>query len=86
MSNSPESEARKALTRLRRAIEKTRHELEAVSGALRHAEGSDYPADAFDGAVQHLAAVEDFIDEQSERIEEKMLSSGGLEPGRIRRG
>lgn len=86
MSLSPESEARKALTRLRRAIEKTRHELEAVSGALRHAEGDDYPADAFDGALNHLSAVEDFIDEQAERIEEKMLSSGGLEPGRIRRG
>lgn len=85
MSNSVESEARKALTRLRRALEKTRHELEAVSGALRHVEGSDFPAADFDEAVSHISAVETFVDEQAERIEDKILSSGGLEPGRVRR-
>jgi hypothetical protein len=83
---SVESEARKALNRLRRALEKTRHELEAVAGALRSAEGSDFPQAEFDQAVGNLAAVETFVDEQAERIEEKILSSGGLEPGRIRRG
>lgn len=86
MSRSNESEARKALTRLRRALEKTRHELEAVAGALRHAEGEDFPHADFDQAVSNLGAVASFIDEQAERIEEKILSSGGLEPGRIRRG
>lgn len=86
MSRSTESEARKALTRLRRALEKTRHELEAVAGALRHAEGDDFPHADFEQAVSNLGAVETFVDEQAERIEEKILSSGGLEPGRIRRG
>jgi hypothetical protein len=86
MSSSAESEARKALTRLRRAIEKVRHELHAVSGALGRAEGEDFPHGDFANAVAHLEAVEVFIDEQAERIEEKILSSGGLEPGRIRRG
>lgn len=86
MSHSIESEARKALTRLRRALEKTRHELQAVSGALQHAEGDDFPHADFDRAVENLNAVESFVDEQAERIEEKILSSGGLEPGRIRRG
>lgn len=85
MSGTAESEARKALNRLRRALEKTRHELEAVAGALKHAEGSDFPEAEFTAAVDHIAAVELFIDEQAERIEEKMLASGGLEPGRIRR-
>ena len=85
MKGSAESEARKALTRLRRALEKTTHELDDVRGALEHVEGSDFPHDAFDAAQQNLAAIENFIDEQAERIEEKMLSSGGLEPGRIRR-
>ena len=32
---SVESEARKALTRLRRAVEKMEHELRAVEGSLR---------------------------------------------------
>lgn len=85
MSKSVESEARKALTRLRRALEKTHHELEAVAGALRTVEAEDFPHAEFDAAVANLNAVESFLDEQAERIEEKMLSSGGLEPGRIRR-
>ena len=86
MSGSPESAARKALNRLRRALEKTRHELDAVAGALRHAEGVDFPASEFDQAVVNISAVATFVEEQAERIEEKILSSGGLEPGRIRRG
>lgn len=86
MKGSAESEARKALNRLRRAVEKTGHELEAVRSALQHAEGTDFPHDAFNGAEQQLAALHAFIDEQAERIEQKMLSAGGLEPGRIRRG
>ena len=86
MKGSAESEARKALNRLRRALEKTTHELNDVRGALENVEGSDFPHAEFDAAQNHLAAIETFIDEQAERIEEKMLSSGGLEPGRIRRG
>ena len=85
MKGSAESEARKALNRLRRALEKTSHELEAVRGALEHAEGTDFPHQDFDAAQQHLAGIESFIDEQAERIEEKILSAGGLEPGRVRR-
>ncbi len=86
MKGSAESEARKALNRLRRAVEKTSQELQAVRGALEHAEGSDFPHADFDGAQQHLDAIDAFIEEQAERIEEKILSAGGLEPGRIRRG
>ena len=85
MKGSAESEARKALNRLRRALEKTQHELEAVRGALQHAEGSDFPHNEFDDVQNHVAAIESFINEQAERIEEKMLATGGLEPGRIRR-
>ncbi len=85
MKGSAESEARKALNRLRRALEKTTHELDAVRGALEHAEGTDFPFRDFDEVQSHLAAVEAFVDEQAERIEEKILSAGGLEPGRIRR-
>ena len=86
MKGSAESEARKALNRLRRALEKTSQELDAVRGALEHAEGSDFPHADFDGVQQHLDAIDAFIEEQAERIEEKILSGGGLEPGRIRRG
>lgn len=86
MSSSSESQARKALTRLRRALEKTRLEVAEFAGALRHAEGSDFPEADFASVSEHLMAVETFIDEQGARIEDKILSRGGLEPGRIRRG
>ena len=83
--SSAEGEARKALNRLRRAIEKAEHELGAVEGALRHAEGKDFPADDFAAMQIRLSEVQSFIDEQAERLEEKILLSGGIEPGRIRR-
>lgn len=79
-------EARRALTRLRRALEKADAELTEVDGALRHAEGNDFPAAEFAAAAQHLRAVGTFIDEQEQRLQEKILHAGGLEPGRVRRG
>jgi hypothetical protein len=84
-SNDVVSEARRALNRLYRAVEKAARELEAVEGALRHAEGSDFPADAFAQAGAHLDACITFIEEQQQRLEEKILHAGGLEPGRVRR-
>lgn len=80
-----EGEARRALARLRRAVEKARAELDGVSGALRHAEGEDYPADAFAVAGAHVAALDAFVDEQAARLAEKLLHAGGIEPGRVRR-
>lgn len=82
---SVETEARKALTRLRRAIEKAEHELAAVEGALRTAEGRDFPAEAFAETEARFREIQVFVEEQSERLEEKMLHAGGLEPGRVRR-
>jgi hypothetical protein len=84
--SSAESEARKVLNRLRRAAEKGERELEALRGALEHAEGSDFPADAYaevNGAVQLIL---EFVDDEAQRLQEKILHSGGLEPGRVRRG
>ena len=85
MSDAATREARRALGRLRRAIEKSSGELEAVAGALRHAEGGDFPVEAFADAAAHLDAVDRFVEEQSERLQEKILHAGGLEPGRVRR-
>lgn len=85
MSDPVSREARRALQRLRRAVEKTQAELDAVRGALRHVEGADFPADAFGAAADHTAALSGFCDEQAERLEDKILHAGGLEPGRVRR-
>lgn len=80
-----EGEARKALNRLRRALEKSVRELEAVRGSLRHAEGEDFPRDAYDGALERISELVSFVDEEGERLQAKILQAGGLEPGRIRR-
>ncbi|HSG07267.1 MAG TPA: hypothetical protein VLA36_02850 [Longimicrobiales bacterium] len=86
MSTSAESEARKALNRLSRAAEKAERELETLEGALKHAEGGDFPAEEYAqvrGALRHIL---NFADEEGQRLQEKILHAGGLEPGRVRRG
>lgn len=83
---SVEGEARKALNRLRRALEKSRRELDALAGALRHAEGADFPKDRYDATEERMQAIFDFADEEAARLQEKILHAGGLEPGRVRRG
>ena len=80
-----ESEARKALNRFRRAIEKAEKELQSLEDALRHAEEADFPAASYEAAVTSLRAVINFADEEGERLREKILYAGGLEPGRVRR-
>lgn len=85
MPDAAVSEARKALNRLRRAAEKAVREMEALQGSLRHAEGDDFPAEAYDQQFAALEGVVDFVDEEAARLQEKVLHAGGLEPGRVRR-
>ncbi len=80
-----ESEARRALTRLRRSLEKSSRELDALSAAIRHAEGRDFPVEAYSEAERHLEALLAFCAEEAQRLQEKILETGGLEPGRVRR-
>lgn len=80
-----ESEARKALGRLNRSLEKARREMASLQGAIRHAEGEDFPADAYRSAEARLEELLAFAAEEGERLQEKILRSGGLEPGRVRR-
>ena len=79
-------DARRALNRLNRALEKAESELDAVAGALRHAEGADFPTAEFDAAADHIHSIMRFVDEQEQRLQEKILHAGGIEPGRVRRG
>ena len=85
MTRSAESEARKALARVRRAADKCLRELDALEGALRSAEGSDFPIDDYENARSELESVGQFVDEEARRLQEKILHAGGLEPGRVRR-
>jgi hypothetical protein len=80
-----EGEARKALNRLSRAAEKARREMEALRGAIRHAEGDDFPEEKYREAEELLDRLLAFVEEEGERLQEKVLRAGGLEPGRVRR-
>lgn len=80
-----ESEARRALNRLLRAIEKSQRELAGLTGAIRHAEGSDFPAASYAEATLQLERMRAFVEEEGARLQEKILRAGGLEPGRVRR-
>jgi len=86
VTTTAEGEARRALQRLRRALEKAERELGDLDGALRRAEGEDFPSDHYDEAVRSLHSVLAFADDEAQRLQEKILQAGGLEPGRIRRG
>ena len=83
--DSAVKEARKALNRLRRAVEKGTRELDALEGAIGHAEGDDFPAAEYETARSRLSAVLDFLEDEGQRLEAKILETGGLEPGRVRR-
>ena len=80
-----EKEVRRALNRLRRSVEKAEREVDGVVGAISHVEGSDFPAHSYEEARQWMANVRSFCDEESARLQMKVLSAGGLEPGRVRR-
>ena len=80
-----EAEARRAANRLRRALEKGRREIDALEGALRRAEGHDFPVDAYEDARRGIEQLVEFVDEEARRLQHKILAAGGLEPGRVRR-
>jgi hypothetical protein len=83
--STAESEARRALARLTRSLEKGRRELEALAGAVRHAQGEDFPGESYREAELWLEALLSFAEEEGERLRKRILEAGGLEVGRIRR-
>lgn len=85
MNTTAESEARKALNRLRHAAEKAVREMDTLEGALAHAEGEEFPRATYAGLRQKLAELIDFTEKEGRRLQEKVLHAGGLEPGRVRR-
>ncbi len=83
MAISAESEARKALARLKRALSKARRELQSVEDAVVRAEGQDFPRGLYEEADEELSRLLEFTEEEGRRLQAKVLESGGLEPGRI---
>jgi len=83
--DTAEREARRALARLQRAVDKTRRELVTLRGALETVEGEDFPQSEYGEIDQHLNAVDEFTGREGRRLQAKILMAGGLEPGRVRR-
>jgi hypothetical protein len=84
--SSAEAEARRALNRLRRAVEKADRELGSLEASLKHAEGPDFPEERYEQVRDAMRLAASFTEEEGARLAEKLLQAGGLEPGRVRRG
>jgi len=67
-------------------MEKAERELGALEGALAHAEGDDFPLQRYEVVRSAIQSIMDFTEEEGSRLQEKILHTGGLEPGRVRRG
>lgn len=82
---TPEAETRRALARLRRAVEKARREVRGLREALDRTEADGFPADDYGEMDEHLAAVTELVSREQARQQAKILRSGGIAPGRLRR-
>ena len=85
MSDTAEREARRALARLQRAVEKSKRELRSLRGALETAEGDDFPGDEYAAVDDLLSRAAEFAGAEGRRLQAKILTAGGVEPGRVRR-
>jgi hypothetical protein len=81
---SADSEARKALNRFQRALEKSRRELRSLSAVVEREGTPDHPVAAYAEAESQLDALLAFTREEGTRLQERVLRGGGLEPGRLR--
>jgi hypothetical protein len=66
-------------------VEKSLREMDSLQGAIQQAEGEDFPLQDYEMVRDQLGVVLDFLEEEGRRLEAKVLETGGLEPGRIRR-
>ena len=81
--SSPENECRKAINRLRRSVEKSGRELESLKQAIYKVEKESFPNQQYKDATNNLRKIEEFLDSESERLQEKIFSLSGLDPENI---
>ena len=82
---TPEADTRRALARLRRAIEKAKREVRGLREALDESESDGYPGDDYAEMEEHLGAVTDLVNREQARQQAKILRAGGIGPGRLQR-
>ncbi len=81
---TPEAETRRALARLRRALEKARREVRGLREGLDESEADGYPADDYAEMEGHLDAVSELVNREQTRQQAKILRAGGIGPGGLR--
>ena len=82
---TPEAETRRALARLRRALEKAKREVRGLREGLDESEADGYPEDDYAEMEEHLGAVTDLVNREQARQQAKILRAGGLAAGGLRR-
>jgi hypothetical protein len=82
--SAPESEARKALNRLRRSLEKGRRELTSLAEARKRMEGGGFPTAEFREAEEQMDRILDFLSEEERRLQAGLLGRGGIDAKRLR--
>ncbi len=82
---TPEAETRRALARLRRAIEKARREIRGLRELLDRTEAESFPADDYAEMDEHLSAVTELVGREQARQQAKILRAGGIGANRLRR-
>ena len=82
---TPEAETRRALARLRRAIEKARREIRGLRELLDRSEAESFPAEDYAEMDEHLSAVTDLVNREQARQQAKILRAGGIGPNRLGR-
>lgn len=83
--SAPESDARRALNRLRRALEKSRRELSSLADAGRRVGGADFPQAEYREAEEGMDRILDFLSDEERRLQASVLRVGGIDAGRLRR-
>lgn len=84
--SAAESDARRALNRLRRALEKSRRELTLLAGAGQRMEGGSFPVAEYREAEDQMDRILDFLAEEERRLQSSLLQKSGIDVGRLRRG
>ena len=82
---TPEAETRRALARLRRAVEKARREVRGLREGLDESEADGYPGDEYADLEEHLRAVTELVNREQARQQAKILRAGGIAAGGLRR-
>lgn len=79
-----DADARRALARLQRAVEKLRRELNALREAAEKADPTGFSADEYSSAEVALDTFVELASAEGARFRDRILRGGGLDAGRLR--